>query len=543
MPETTRQETTEISNDAVGKIVDATCEDAGKKNILFTFGKNARVAVPANEWPTPPASGSHYEILIESIDENALWHGSAAKVAPMRLWQKIQKIQKEAQDIDVTPICAGSGGLICDVESLMGFMPKREFGDAPQPPESYIGKSIKARILKFSPKDGRLLVSRKAAMAQAIREAREALLKQLAPGQRYTGTVKKVTEFGVFVDIGSGVEGLVHRSNLSWNNEDPAAITAVGDALPVVVLALENGRIALGHKQLIEDTWVKNIASCRAGDIVTGKVTSLANFGAFVRLENGIEGLVHASELSWNPAIRQPKQCLAVGDIVQTRVMSIDEPRRRLRLSLRRAGDNPWENLKSAYPAGAHATFPVAGIADFGIFLDMGNGLRGLVHKNDMSWLPNSIDIPETYHIGDNIECVVLEIDPGRERAALGIKQLSGDPWRAFLDQKPLGCQFPAEIRRITEFGAFAAIDGTQIEGLIHISQLSDRRVSHPGDVVKIGQRVTVTVIALDDKRRRAALSLIAAPFEPDAEQPVQPDVPAKPPTMGDIFPEGLKHA
>ncbi len=527
--------------DYVGTIVRARCEERTPDRVFFTF-EGGRVFVASRELPDSPAPGESLEIYIDGVTRHGLWVGSIDKIAPFRLYERLESCRKSDTDIEAHIVAADAHGLYADVESVLGFMPRREIGDDEL--AAWVGKTTKARILKFSPHDGQLVISRRAAMAETWREARETFLANLKPEQIYTGTVRQITDFGVFVDIGAGVEGLVHRSNLSWGNDAPAAVVSVGDSLRVTVLSIDKGRIALGHKQLVEDTWASVSQQLTPGDILEGKVTTFTSFGAFVRLQNGLEGLVHNSELSWDPGVHQASQILTLNQEVRVKLLSVDASRRRLRLSLRQLSSNPWQTLKDRMPNGTHLHLPIASISDFGIFIDLGSGLRGLIHKNDISW-NDSPDPASQYHVGDVIDCVVLDIDVERERASLGIKQLTGDPWADFVAQSPLGQPFDVTICRLAPFGAFATIPVGQgvVEGLIHISELAPHRVSNIESVVHVGQIVTATVIDLDLSRRRIGLSLTAEPFDPDfVEEPEIVDAASHTPTMADIFPKDLIH-
>ena len=530
--------------DFIGQIVTGKCQDVGEKRVIFSFDEDQHVFVNKVECPQDIHLNDTLEIYVDGISKNGLWAGSIEKIAAARLYEAIEKARKDEADLEATVITAENNGLVCDLKSLYAFMPTREIEESPmQELSAYLGKRFKVRVLKFSPNDGKLIISHKAAIAVELREARENLLAQLKPEQRYIGIVKQIVDFGVFVDIGAGVEGLIHRSNLSWDNEDPASFTAIGEKLQVVVLSTEKGRISLGHKQLIEDTWSEIVKDLHVDDIVSARITTFTNFGAFAKVEDKIEGLIHNSELSWDNGIKQPRQILNLNDIVKVRILAIEEDRRRLKLSLKRTTENPWKLAAEKYTVGSVWTLKIAGIADFGLFVSLGDNIRGLIHKSDIQWTGNVNDLEERYHVGDEVECKVLDIDVEKERASFGIKQLTRDPWTEFLSQKPLGRAYEAEIRRITKFGAFAAIG--DVDGLIHISEMSENRVENIDAILKVGQTVTVTVINIDEARRRIGLSMIAEPFEPesaDSDSAHNSDNSEGKATLADIMPEELKN-
>jgi len=486
-------------------------------------------------------AGDVLELYVEGVSRNGLWACSAIKVEAVKLMQRLYAIYKKQEDVEVRVVSAEKNGLVCDVLSILGFMPIRQIEASGRTSEmaSYVGKTLQARILKIS-QDRTVIVSHRAAVEKELLASREALLAGLVPEQIFEGRITQVVPFGVFVDIGSGVEGLVHRSNLSWSNAEPAELVSSGDGLRVVVLAVDSGKISLGHKQLVEDTWLASIKDLQTGDVLEGKVTALANFGAFVQLDNKVEGLIHNSELSWLASVRHAKQVLAIDSRVRVKLIGIDEGRRRLKLSLKQVEENPWERAMLAYPTGARVTLPIGGIADFGLFVDMGEGLKGLIHQSDLQWRSQAEE--PAYKTGDSIECVVLSIDPGNGRASFGVKQLSTDPWVAFLATKPLGKAFDVTVKRLARFGAFASLD-EGIEGLIHISEISSNRIDKIEDVLNVGDAAKVTVVSVDPVRRRLGLSCIAEPFEPETDPSLETAETAQEnprATMADIMPADL---
>ena len=527
----------------VGELVDAVCHEVTDKRVTSIFGDNQQIVVARNEWPDA-APGMHHEIYVEGEARKGLWAGVVSKVDAVNLWTRIEKLSKDGSEIDVTAVACESNGLICDVMSLCGFMPRREIEPNPmQDLHGYIGRHFKARILKFSESDCSIIVSHRSAAEEAIKAEKAAIMAALAVGQTYDGTVRQVVDFGAFVDIGASVEGLVHRSNLSWNNAEPADVVKPGDALKVTVLSLENGRISLGHKQLIEDDWGTRAAELHAGDIVEGRVTHFAKFGAFVQVSGKIEGLLHDSEISWDRTVHRAQQILKLNDTIRVKILEIDPERRRLRLSLRQVEQNPWQVIKETCAPGTILKGAIISIADFGLFVDIGHGQHGLIHRKDIPLDDPKADLNALYHVGDELEFAVMEIDADRERAKLSIRQLSGDPFENFVAQNPLGHQFDATITRIAKFGAFAKLG--DVEGLIHISQLSPNRVESVESAVSVGQAVKVTVINIDEKKRRIGLSLIADPFEPqaldDAAALNKAEAQNSRATLADIFPERRK--
>lgn len=504
----------EFPKDYSGEVVSAVIEEFSQRFAVSRFDNSEMAVCPLSELPDSVKKGDKLDLYIDGRAKNNAWIGSAEKFKALRIWKKLEEAAESETDLTAKVAAAEENGLVCEVETVMGFMPKREIEENPLSVlQEYVGRNMKVRILRFLQSDGTVILSHKAAVAEELRDKREQLLARLDVDQEYDGEVRQVLDYGAFVDIGAGVEGLVHRSNLSWGNEDPASVVSVGQKLRVVVLKVEKGRIALGHKQLIEDDWKTGIQSIEIDSVVDGKVTAFASFGAFVKIAKGVEGLVHNSELSWNSSIRQAQQILKLNDTVRVRILSIDEEKRRLKLSIRRVEGNPWQKVFDACPPGTRMKCKISGIAEFGIFVEIGHGLRGLIHKNDLPKVPDNNLFNAQYKIGDEIECMMTEVDVGRERASLSVNKLMGDPFDNFAAQNPVGRQFDAEIVRTAKFGAFAAIG--EVQGLIHISELSEKRVDKVESVVSVGQKVRVTVVSLDKKNHRLGLSLIADPFDP----------------------------
>lgn len=522
-------------NSYTGEIVNATCEAIQNDRVIARFHASELASIPREQWAAEV--GDETEIYIDGILKNGLWVGSRDKIKPIQIWEKLTSAKENQTDLEAKVIAAKENGLVCDVETLRGWMPKWEIEESPMGAlEYYVGKTLKARILKFSESDASLTISHKAAIAESVREGREKLLIALQSGQTYLGIVRQITDYGVFVDIGSGVEGLVHRSNLSWNNADPATVVSIGDTIEVKVLSSENGKIALDRKSLLADPWEEVVQKLKVGDVLDGKVTTFTNYGAFVQIANGVEGLVHISEISWDKTVREPSKILKLNQKIQVRLIGIDAQKHRIRLSYKRVQENPWQAFAEKNPVGTILTQKIASIAEFGIFVELDNGLHGLIPRHDLSDVDKNTALSTKYHVGDEIECVVSEIDVERMRIGLKPHGNRPDPYRVFFDSKPLGQQFEAKILRTTKFGAFASIG--EVEGLIHISELSDKRVDRVESVVKPGQTVTVTVIKIDESKKRIGLSMTADSFSPENEQESFVSAPENRPTFADIFPK-----
>ncbi len=526
----------------IGKVTQATVS-AIQKDVVIIKIDDLVAFIRRDELSALPELESTIDVYVEGEAKNGLLACSTLKVEPAKILNEIQQAFLDHKVIQATVVGVEENGLICDVMRMYGFMPKRqiEVSNINGPLEAYIGKTLSAQIIKCS-NDGTVIISHREVIEKDVLKAREQLTSNLALGNVYTATITQIVSYGAFADIGAGVEGLIHRSNLSWSNADPAEVVAIGDKVKVTITSLENGKIGLDHKAHIEDTWAQTAANYKVDDVVEGTVTSLTNFGAFVSIGGKVEGLVHNTELSWDNNISSANQCLKLKDKVRVRILAIDNDKRKLSLSLKRASENPWSKAADTYKIGKRCSLRVLNIADFGLFVDMGDGLKGLIHQNDISWLGGS-DFKKTYKVGDTVECLVLSCDAEHGKASFGIKQLTEDPWNEFVESRPLGKAFDAEIKRIAKFGAFAQIEN--VEGLIHISELAAHRVKTVSDVVSVGDKVKVTVVTIDAAKRRLGLSMTAQPFEAD-----ETDYNNEPPksvhektnaTLADILPDGLK--
>lgn len=529
----------------MGTIVNAEVEALSPKHVIVRVG-DRHGSIRTDEFGELPEVGTKLELFVEGEAQNGLIVCSRLKVDPMKTIQAIDKAYRNQENISVSVVGCDSKGLICDTLSLYGYMPRHQIdvSNVNLPLENFVGKTLVAKIIKTS-NDGTVIISRRAAIEKDVLAERERILEKLAVGNVYEATVTQIVSYGVFADIGAGVEGLIHKSNLSWSNADPAEFTAIGEKLKVTVIGLENGKIALDHKQHIEDNWAKYCAQYEIGKTYDGKVTSLTNFGAFVSLDGKIEGLIHNSELSWDNAIKSASQMFKLNDAVRVQVLGRDDEKRRFSLSAKRAIDNPWIWAAEHYPTGKCVSLPISNIVDFGIFVDMGQNLHGLIHQNDISWSGDNA-FKTKYKKGDVVECTVLSIDVEQGRASFGIKQLTKDPWTAFAALKPMGKAFDAKIKRIAKFGAFATLE-LGVEGLIHISELAPRRVKAVSDVVSVGDKVRVTVVNFDPAQRRLGLSMTALPFTPDDDTDHDDDAAPKSvheksnATFADILPNALK--
>lgn len=401
------------------------------------------------------------------------------------------------------------GGFQVDVDGIRGFIPFSQMGPGARTPEDQkglLGQRIDAKILEMRNKRDLILSQRK-----AIEEKREKLraktLETLKEGYWVKGVVKNLTEFGAFVDLG-GVDGLLHVKDMSWGHvAHPREMVSVGGEVEVMVLSIEGDRISLGMKQKTADPWMDVEKKFPIGAMVSGSITSLTKYGAFVRLEEGVEGLIHVSELSWVKRIRHPADVLKEGEEVRVKVLGIDKQEQRISLSLRQTEVDPWTLAKSNYPTGTHIQGEVTGMTDFGAFIRLPEGVDGMIHVSDMSWTEKITHPKQVLKKGDVVKCKVLEIDPSQQRISLGLKQMTPDPWDVAQQKYRVGESIEVKVLKITEFGAFVEIE-KGIEGLAHISTLVTEKGQRPDDVVRVGDICTMKIIRFDRPNRKISLSL-----------------------------------
>ncbi len=477
---------------------------------LFDIGADEQALVPADDLAegTTFAAGAEVELLVERPYAGH-WAASVSKVDKLRKWDELVELAKNQSIVEGEVIGSNKGGLSVDI-GLRAFVPKsqvdihkvRDFSP-------YIGRVEKFLVSEFDEQRCNVVLSRRALLEEKREENREELIENLAEGQEYDGVVRNVVDFGAFIDIG-GVEGLLHSSNMSWGRVDhPSELFRPGDRVRVVVLKYDENkdRLSLGRKQLLADPWEGITERYEEGQTVEGEVVSLADFGAFVAVEPGLEGLVHVTELSWTDRVNHPRDVLQMGAKVAVKVIGVNPEERRLSLSIKQLQDNPWNVVAEQMPPGTVVTGTITNIVDFGLFVEIVRGVEGLVHVSDLSWTEKIDDPSERWSVGDEIEVKVIDIDVEAGRASLGHKQLEDDPWERAAEIAVVGEKVPVTITRTTEFGAFAEI-APGIEGLIHISELAEGRVERVESVARQGQSFEALVMSFDRANQRISLSL-----------------------------------
>ncbi len=436
---------------------------------------------------------------------------SRQRAENLKIWEDLESAYDEGRGVEGRIIGKVKGGFKVDV-GVPGFLPGSHVEIRPSRNlDRFIGTTDRFAILKFNRPRGNVVVSRRALLEKERDSLKQEILKVLEEGVILEGTVKNITGYGAFVDLG-GIDGILHISDMSWGRiNHPSEIVQVGEKIKVVVLKFdtEKERISLGMKQLTPDPWHTVAEKYPVGARVQGKVISLMEYGAFVELESGIEGLIHISEMSWTRKIAHPSKMLQVGQQVEVAVLNVNPGHRRISLGLKQSMANPWEAAKEKYPAGSVIKGAVRNITEFGIFVGIEEGIDGLVHISDLHWNKKIKHPSELYKKGDVVEAKVLGVNVENERFSLGIKQLAPDPWQVVATRHPVGSKIKGQVTSVPDFGVFVRID-EGVEGLIHVSQLSSERVDKPSSLYKVGDEIEAEVVSIDPADRKIGLSVRA---------------------------------
>jgi small subunit ribosomal protein S1 len=486
-------------------------------HVLIDVGYKSEGQIPLAEFLDRQGNlqvkvGDQVDVFFDSPEgENGGIVLSRQRAENIKIWEEIESAYNEGRGVEGLIIGKVKGGFKVDV-GVPGFLPGSHVDVRPtRNLDKFIGTKDRFAILKFNRARGNVVVSRRALLEKERDALKQEVLKVIEEGVILEGTVKNITGYGAFVDLG-GIDGILHISDMSWGRiNHPSEIVQVGEKIKVVVLKFdpEKERISLGMKQLMPDPWHTVADRYSVGARVQGKVISLMDYGAFVELESGIEGLIHISEMSWTRKISHPSKVLQVGQTVEVVVLNVDPGHRRISLGLKQVMANPWEIAKEKYPVGTVIKGPVRNITDFGIFVGIEEGIDGLVHISDLHWSKKIKHPSELYKKGDVVEAKVLGVNVENERFSLGIKQLTTDPWKIIAERFPVGAKVKGQVTSVPDFGVFVRLD-EGVEGLIHVSQLSTERVDKPSSLFKVGDEVEAEVINLDINERKIALSIRA---------------------------------
>jgi small subunit ribosomal protein S1 len=500
-----------------GEVVHGRVVLVSRDYVTVDIGFKSEGQIPIQEFLDRDGSvtvhaGDEIDVYFDGTDSE---HGgvvlSRSKAEQFKVWREIEQAFQRDGAIEGTITGKVKGGLKVDV-GVPAFLPGSHADlRPPRNLDRYIGQRGRFAILKFNRARGNVVVSRRAVLEREREALKEETLKVLEEGVILEGIVKNITEYGAFVDLG-GIDGLLHVTDMSWGRvAKPSDIVQVGERVKVVVLKYdaERGRVSLGMKQIMPDPWASAAERYPVGSRVRGRVVSLADYGAFVELEAGIEGLVHVSEMSWTKRVTHPSKIVEASQDVEVVVLDVDPANRRVSLGLKQAAPNPWELLRINHPVGTRVEGTVKHITDFGIFVGVDEGIDGLVHVSDLHWTRKIKHPSELYKKGDPIEALVLDIDVNNERVALGVKQLGEDPWATLTQRYPVGSRAKGKVTSVTDFGVFVELE-EGVEGLIHVSQLSNERVDKPQTLFQPGQEIEAEVSHVDPKERKIGLSIKA---------------------------------
>ncbi len=498
-----------------GQVVTGTVISIGRDTVLVDVGYKSEGQISIHEFIDEKGNvnvhvGDQVEVMIELWDEEEetvlLSHEKAKKV---KVWDAIKDIYDADGTIKGVITSRVKGGFSVDI-GLIGFLPGSQADLRPiRNMDEMVNRTYTFKILKYNKKRNNIVLSRRVLLEAERDKLRTTTLDAIEDGKVMEGIVKNITEYGIFVDLG-GVDGLLHITDISWGRvKHPSELFSVGDKINVKILSydFEKERVSLGMKQLTPDPWTTAIHKYPVGSKVTGKVVSLTDYGAFIELEEGVEGLIHVSEMSWTRKIRHPSQMVTVGEEVEAVVLDLKPENRRISLGIKQTVDNPWEVISQKYPVGTIIEGKIKNITEFGLFIGIDDDIDGLVHISDISWTKRIKHPSEVYKKNDTIQAVVLDIDKANERFSLGIKQTQKDPWETVSQRYEVGKEISGVITNLTDFGVFVELE-EGIEGLVHVSEISKENVKSPKEHYAVGDTITAKVMNINSDERRIGLSI-----------------------------------
>ena len=509
---------------AEGEVVNGKIISVDKDHVLVDIGYKSEGQIRIREFEVEgevtAQVGDTVEVMVEWWDdENEVVVLSKEKAEKVKVWDDIKNRHEADETITGTITNRVKGGFSVDV-GVQAFLPGSQADLRPiRNLDELVGKEFDFKILKYNRKRSNIVLSRRALLEEERESKRTKTLSAIHEGKVVAGIVKNLTEYGVFVDLG-GVDGLLHITDISWGRvKHPSELFTVGDEINVKILSLdlERERVSLGMKQLSEDPWASAIEKYPVDSRISGKVVSLTDYGAFIELEEGIEGLIHVSEMSWTRKVRHPSKVVSVGEIVDALVLDIKPENRRISLGMKQAAPNPWDVISDKYPIGTTIEGKIKNITDFGLFIGIDEGIDGLVHISDISWTKRIKHPSEIYKKGDMLQAIVLEIDKGQERFSLGVKQLQADPWDTVAERYEVGKEITGTVTNVTDFGVFVELE-EGIEGLVHVSEISKEKIKTPVGQFEVTQMLTAKVMNINSDERRIGLSIKRLDMEDDQE-------------------------
>ena len=508
-----------------GEIVKGTVVDVSRDEVMIDIGFKSEGYIPAAEFESGEDSmpmvqvGDEIDVYIVRREDSEGQINLSKKTADQTLiWDEIGNAFDSGTPVEGQVTERIKGGLRVSVGTLPGFLPASQVEMRPiQNLDQYIGETFQMKVISMNRRRNNIVLSRRAWLETEMAEKKEEVLKTLEVGQLVTGVVKNITTFGAFVDLG-GVDGLLHKTDMAWKRiHHPSEIVELGNEIEVQVIAIdiETEKISLGLKQKTSDPWGNVEEKYPIGSRVSGEVVNIVNYGVFVQLEEAVEGLIHVSEMAWTRRNVAPSRIVSKGDEIEAIVLEISKEDKRISLGIKQLQPNPWEILEQKYPVGTKITGRIRNLTNFGAFVEIEEGIDGLIHTSDLSWTDRGSNPQEMLKEGEEVEVVVLQIDASERRVSLGLKQTQPDPWDEVPEKYKVGSVVRGKIVNLTSFGAFTKLE-EGIDGLIHISEIADRRIERPEEVVTVGDELDVKVINLDAKNRRIGLSLKAAQADQD---------------------------
>jgi small subunit ribosomal protein S1 len=510
----------------VNKIVKGRIVNVTDSEVVVDVGYKSEGIIDLQEWydegldkVVPPKPGEHIDVLLDAVeDEMGSIVLSYRKARRQKEWEDVIAKHKEGDEVKGTVTRKIKGGLLVNI-GVNVFLPASQV-DIRRPPDiaDYIGKEIECKILKIDEARRNIVVSRRKLLEDQREQMKKKLLAEIEPGQVRKGIVKNIAEFGAFVDLG-GIDGLLHITDMSWGRiNNPHEMVHIDQPLEVYILSVDKDKekIALSLKHKTPSPWQDVEKKYPIGSRHTGEVVNVMSYGAFVKLEPGIEGLVHISEMSWTKRINHPSELVSIGDQIEVQVLNINKEKQEISLGMKQVQPNPWDKVAERYPPGTVISGVVRNLTNYGAFIEIEEGIDGLLHVSDMSWVRKVAHPNEVVQKGDKVTCVILNVDQERKRVALGLKQMANDPWEGDIP----GRYHPGEIKKgkvtkLTNFGVFVELE-PGLEGLLHISELSDHKVESPEEVVKVGDEIEVKVLRVDPADRKIGLSRKRLTWEGD---------------------------
>ena len=518
-----------------GSIVKGTVSAVKDDDVFTDIGYKSEGVVKLDEFrdPAEAVPGFKFDVMIVSLedDRTGMLILSKKRADDQIRWKMVQERYTEGCIVNGTIRAKVNGGLIVDIDGVEAFLPGSQLDVSPiRDLAPYIGQTYEFKVIKISNERRNIIISRRELIEGTMAEKKAELLGSLQKGEVRKGKVKNITDFGAFIDL-DGIDGLLHITDMSWGRiKHPSEMLKVGQELDVMVLEVDQDRerISLGLKQCSENPWVTIAEQFPKGTRVKGKVVNLAAYGAFVEIAPGIEGLVHISEFSWTKRVARASDMLNQGDEVDVEILSIDSENQKIALGIRQTQANPWDSVQDRYPVGGRVKGKVRNFTTYGAFIELEEGIDGMIHVSDMSWTRKINHPSECLEKGKEVEAIILDVNPKEQRISLGLKQASQDPWADIASKYKVGALVKGKVSKIASFGAFIELEDG-VDGLVHISQISDQRVDKVKDALQAGQEVEARVVKVDRGERRIGLSIRAVTMTEDELKALEAEAAAEP--------------